>query len=178
MGVGERDIPVLTPKDDDWLVVLVNNLASEILLLDKGADAQLNCLERTGGSDGWLVLTLGACKDGLATGFGGLIAKDNADLVGVGADLLECWVTNDVVDFSLLAESPGTLVTITESDVCVCAADQNDGLIGRVEDLATLVWVLDVFAELELDGLEGSELGGRLHSALAFGENVLSAGLA
>ena len=178
VGVGERNVPVLTPKDDDRVMVLVNNLASQILRLDPSAKAQLHGLERTGGTDWWFLLAPTLREDSLGPGLGALVAEDDADLSSVGAGLLEssvgvdllesivhaalleCRIADNMMDFGLLAESPGALVAVAEGDIYVGAAEHDDGLVGGVEDLAAVVLVLDALAELEFDGLEGSELRG------------------
>ena len=57
ISVGEGDIGVLAPGGDNRLVLIVKNLTSHFLLLDKLANHNLNGLERSSASHRWLVLS-------------------------------------------------------------------------------------------------------------------------
>lgn len=177
-SIREGNICIGIPGGNDGLASVIKDLATELLVLDERANLQLDSLKWPHGSNRWLVLTLVPGENGLRASLGSLVAEDDADLVGVGADLLECRIADDVADHGLVTEGPGAFAAVAEGDVCVIAAFEDNGRFGMVEDLAAVVLVLDVWAEGELDCLEGPRCGGRLRGANTFGEFVLSTSFA
>ena len=64
------------------------------------------------------------------------------------------WITDDLAHPALrLLESPGTLVSIGESDVSVLATKANDWAAGKIQDLASKGWVEEL-SNADLNGLE------------------------
>lgn len=196
--VGEGDVNVLTALDSDGVVLVVENLASEILPLDIGTDVQLDDVEGTAGTNRILDFAL---KAGLVEGsLRGEIAirQSDADIRvlvlvfsltgghsvlgvvdGAGFALLEGWVADDLADLSgSVLEGPLALVAICEGDVGVLAADNDNGAVVHVKDLAAKVFLLGIRTQTEFDGLEGAGgANGRLGLALALGELGLGADL-
>ena len=178
VSIRKGDIPVRTPEDDNRLARVVQNLASLILLLNQGPNTQLHRLKRTTAPDWWLLLTRALSKDSLGPCLSGLVAEDHAKLGGVRSNLLECRVTDDLMDLAWVAESPRALVAVGEGDVRVLATTGHDRLVGGVEDLAAVVFLRHVFAQLDFDGLEGAKLSRGLRDPLTCMQDILSAGLA
>lgn len=80
-AVGEGDVGVRTSCRDDGLSGVVEDLAAEVLLCDTRADADLDRLVGSTGTDGWFRLALGAGEDLLRTELGLLVLEDDTDLV-------------------------------------------------------------------------------------------------
>jgi len=98
---------------------------------------------------------------------------------GAGDTLLEGWVADYLADLGgSVLEGPLALVAIREGDVNVLAADNDDGVVPLVENLAAEVLLLDIKTQAEFDGREGAGGAyGRLGLALALGEFGLGADL-
>ena len=113
---------------------------------------------------------LGACLSSL-------VAQHNADLAGVGPDLLEGRIADDLADGTFVAEGPLALVAVREGNVRVGTALYDNGVTGVVQDLATVVLILDPGADDELHGLEGAcGANGGCLLARTGGEDCLGAG--
>lgn len=98
---------------------------------------------------------------------------------GAGDTLLKGRVADYLADLGgSVLKGPLALVAIREGDVNVLAADNDDGVVALVEDLAAEVLLLDIKTQAEFDGGEGAGgANGRLGLALALGELGLRADL-
>lgn len=184
--VGEGSVNVLAALDGDGVAIVIENLASEILLLNINTDAQLDGVEWSAGANRVLDLAL---KTGLVEG--GLrgeiaVGQSNADIRvlvlfvdGAGAAFLEGRVADYLTDLGgSVLKGPLALVAIPEGDVDVLAADDDDRVEIVVEDLAAEVTLLDIRAQAEFDSCErAGGANGRLGLALALGELGLGANL-
>lgn len=172
VGIRERNVPVGAPGGNEWLASLVNNLATIILLLDQGANDDLDACEKSSGNRLFLSLTF--FEWSLDPELDAGVTELDDDLGGGGFDLLEGWVTDDLAHLAgLVSEGPFAFSAIGEGDICVGAALYDDGFAGVIENLAAVVLVLYILAHTELDEAEGSGLGGMLRDSAGSRESVL-----
>jgi len=152
ISIGEGLAFVATPEDAENTAVLAVDLAA-VCGVDSDAEDELDGVVPNTAADfnrGSLAFNELVPLDRLHG-----VAEGNSDLFGV-VILHEGRVANDFADFAALfiAESPQAGTTVGEGDVGVLAAEDDDGLVLIVEDLASEILLLDGGAELEKDGLE------------------------
>ncbi|ORY68207.1 uncharacterized protein BCR38DRAFT_422428 [Pseudomassariella vexata] len=174
--VGESYIDIRAPENSDGVSSIIQDLTT-LSRVNKFADTELNRLKGTLAAYGGLLLARASSENSLRSRLGSLIAEHNADLKGIRANLDESRVADDLADLGGLTEGPGPLVGVREGDICVRAADRDDGLACLIEGLATVLLVLDILADFDFDGLEGAAGGGGLVLADAALEGVLGARL-
>jgi hypothetical protein len=176
IGIRESSIAVRTPFSHDGLSSFIKNLAAEILLLGPSANDDLDSLEGTTGSLGLGLNTRTLFQCSPRAELNTLILEKDANLEVRRIGFDENGIADDLADFALLPEGPFTLAAICEGDIGILATDDNDVVTLIIEDLAAKVFALDILAETELDGLEGSAgAGGAALLALSLSESGLRA---
>lgn len=157
-SVREGRINVLATLCLNGDAAVILNLAAESLVLGELANLNIDLapellrVER-------LLLTLEAGEAGdRSSGLSTLVDELNgcqfASLELLGSDLLEGGITHDAGNIGLGAEIPLAVTAIGEGDVDVLSSRADNLLIVVVEYGAAEVFVLDVLAEENVNGLE------------------------
>jgi len=168
VAIAKGEVRVLAPRDDDGLLVHVEDLAPEGAVLDGEANRELDLVELLagGGALGHLLLgelvllklCLGNVERGDGAG-GGLLLEADLDFLDRGlVRLEEVGPASDLADLALLHVPEDPRLALGEVDVDVLAASEDDGLgcLLDVDELAADVLVLDLGAKLESDLAEGA----------------------
>jgi hypothetical protein len=176
ISIRESCIAVRTPFSHDGLSSFIENLAAEILLLGPSANNDLDSLEGTTGSLGLGLNTRTLFQCSPRAELNTLVLEKDANLEVRRVGLDEDGIADDLADFALLPEGPFTLAAICEGDIGIIATDDNDVVTLIIEDLTAEVFALNILAETELDGLEGSAgAGGATLLTLSLSEGGLRA---
>lgn len=176
IAIGKREVEVPGAQDFDRPALHVENLASKILVDNIGAKDEGDGVEEALIVGRILFLADESCfLKGLLTSeiaVGELHADVEIENGGCDVFYAEVGIADDGADFGCaVEESPGGLRSaIRKSDLGDTVANDGDGVVIGIEELAAEIRILDVWAECEHDSVEGA---GGAGWRLCLGELIL-----